>query len=438
MKIVPPPKSELHNIIQIGIEKSKQGVSNTITDDKKRYVHWDKLRHLNPPDKFDTIESYWAFIKFSRFPQYKPLPFIEDFVYILTDEIQQNLHDIDTRMRGSVESKTINDNKDRYIVGSLIEEAISSSQLEGAATTRKVAKDMLTNNRTPKGYSQQMIYNNYQAIQFINRHKDEDLSPGLILELHKIVTTDAIDNPDDVGRFRQDNTVSVVDNRTQQVLHTPPDFETLADRLTILCDFANGKSPDYFIHPVIRAIIVHFILAYDHPFADGNGRTTRALFYWVILKKHYWLFQYITLSSAIKKSPTKYGESFLMSETDDFDLTYFINSQLIFITNAIDNLFDYVEQKQQQIQDASNLLSAYLADGKLNSRQVMLINHAIKHAGASYTLAGHKISHHISYATAKADLEKLAKLDLLQQSKRGRAFVFIAPIDLEDRIKAYR
>jgi Fic family protein len=94
--------------------------------------------------------------------------------------------------------------------------------------------------------------------------------------------------------------------------------------------------------------------------------------------------------------------------------------------------------KQNEQSNALDLLSAYLADGKLNSRQAMIIQHAIKHLGAVYTIEGHKISQNIGYATAKLDLEGLAKLGLLQRSKRGRAFIFIAPNDLEQRIKEYQ
>jgi Fic family protein len=230
----------------------------------------------------------------------------------------------------------------------------------------------------------------------------------------------------------------VVDNLTGNVLHSPPEHQSLPDRMKVLCDFANGNMLNSFVHPIIRAIIVHFALAYDHPFVDGNGRTARALFYWVALKNNYWLFQYITLSTYIKKAQSQYGESFLMVESDDFDLTYFINNQLKFIHQAIHGLFDYVDKKQNEQSNALDLLSAYLADGKLNSRQAMIIQHAIKHPGAVYTIEGHKISQNIAYVTAKLDLERLAKLGLLQQSKRGRVFIFIAPNDLEQRIKEYQ
>ena len=439
MKIVSPPKlPAIEELVKLVTEKLQSGVMPSAVDEKRRYLHWDKVRHLKTPEKFDSIEQYWYFLKFSRIGQQKLLPFTEEFFYILTDDIQKNIHEIDSQMHGSIEAKSIGKDKDKYIIRSLMDEAISSSQLEGAATTRKVARDMLRHNKEPENYSQRMIYNNYQAINFIDTHKHDDLTPELILELHKIVTDNTIDNPDDEGKFRRDDDINVVDNRTGNVLHSPPEHQSLPDRMKVLCDFANNDMPNSFVHPIVKAIIVHFSLAYDHPFVDGNGRTARALFYWVVLKNNYWLFQYITLSTYIKKAPRQYGESFLMVESDGFDLTYFINSQLKFINQAIKGLFDYVDKKQNEQSNALDLLSAYLADGKLNSRQAMIIQHAIKHLGAVYTIEGHKISQNIGYATAKLDLEGLAKLGLLQRSKRGRAFIFIAPNDLEQRIKEYQ
>ena len=48
-----------------------------------------------------------------------------------------------------------------YLISSIMEEAIASSQMEGAATTREAAKDMLRKKISPKDKSQRMILNNY-------------------------------------------------------------------------------------------------------------------------------------------------------------------------------------------------------------------------------------------------------------------------------------
>jgi Fic family protein len=434
MKITSPPVYESTHLFQISLQKNLQGVKSTITDGKERYLHWNKLQYLETPRQFEDIQEYWFFIKHSRILQYKHLPFVENFVYILTDEIQENLHHIDSQLRGSVEAQHIDNNKNKYIIHSLFDEAISSSQLEGAATTRKVAQEMLRTKRQPKNHSEAMIYNNYQAIKFIIEHQSDNLTPKMILELHNITTHNTLENPNDAGKLRVNNTIGVYDDQTNAKLHTPPSWESLPERLQLLCDFANNKSPHYFIHPVVRAILVHFILAYDHPFADGNGRTARALFYWIMLKNNYWMFEYITLSTYIKKSISQYGKSFLEVETDDFDTTYFINSQLAFIQIAITKLFKYIENKQQEFQKAFNLLKKYLQNNTLNSRQVLFVHQSIKNPGSIYTIDGYKTMHNIGYDSARKDLMKLVTLKLLLQSKKGREFVFIVPNNVEEII----
>ena len=196
------------------------------------------------------------------------------------DTVQALLHEVDRNAAGQIqipELVTTPQNRDRYIVRSLMEEAITSSQLEGAATTYKVAKDMLQRQRKPRDKGEQMIMNNYHAMQFIRERYKEPLTPGIILELQRILTTDTLDDPSAAGRWRRpEEDVKVVDNRNNEVLHIPPAADELPDRMQLLCAFANDKADEPFIHPVVRAILLHFMLGYDHPFADGNGRTARA------------------------------------------------------------------------------------------------------------------------------------------------------------------
>ena len=184
-----------------------------------------------------------------------------------------------------------------------MEEAITSSQLEGASTTRKIAKEMLETKRQPIDKSEQMIFNNYLLMKKALERKDEALSIELILELHAIATYKAIDNDAISGALREDNDIAV-SNLYNELAHTPPCFSSLKERLLSLCDFANekhdGANSDTFIHPLVKAIILHFMIGYIHPFGDGNGRTARAIFYWYMLSSGYWLFEYVSISKLMK------------------------------------------------------------------------------------------------------------------------------------------
>src|SRR6266576_6923469 len=249
-----------------------------------KYRHWDIVRHLTPPTGL-TSEEFWLAMKLARTTLYQLLPLKDvkgqPFRFAVTDGVLRKLSEIDRRLGGTLGATDQITNpqvRDTYIIKSLIEEAITSSQLEGASTTREVAKEMIQTGRKPRDRSEMMIYNNYQAMQFIRELRDQPLTAKIVLELQRILTQGAIDDPGAAGRFRRpDEQIVVMDPIVGTVLHTPPPAVELPGRMEAMCAFANERDEKAFMHPVIRAIVLHLWLAYDHPFVDGNGRTARAL-----------------------------------------------------------------------------------------------------------------------------------------------------------------
>ena len=407
---------------------------------KGRYAHWDKVRHLKPPDGF-TLQEWWFAIKMDRTGSRKGIPLADvsgmPFGFGMPDPFVEHLHHIDQDLGGrlemSEEALANSSTRDRYLVRSLVEEAITSSQLEGSVTTRVIAKEMIRTGRKPINRSEQMILNNYVAMRRIQKLKDQPLNMETLLELHRILTQDAIDDPSAAGRLRNvDEQVTVYDDVDDQVLHNPPPADELSRRLGAFFDFANGTTPDFFLHPIIRAIITHFWLAYEHPFVDGNGRCARALFYWSMLRQGAWLCEFLSISQVIRKAPIKYGRAFLYTETDDNDLTYFILYHLQIIRQAIDLLHEYINQKSQAMQQTRNLLRKSTA---LNHRQMALLEHALRHPDAEYTIRSHQTSHNVSNQTARTDLYHLKVKGLLEERHTGKAYYYYPAKDLEARLK---
>lgn len=414
-----------------------QAVAGSTAD--ARYLHWDELKYRQPPEGL-TPEDWWFGLKMHRQTGSRPIPLKDtagrNFRFNVPDLVTNLLHQID-RGGGTLveipEQVTSVEHRDRYVVRSLMEEAITSSQLEGAATTREVAKKMLAEGRKPRDRSERMIVNNYVTMCHLLELRDNSLTPDTVFQIHREIAEDALDIPNGAGRFRRaDEDINVMDIE-ETVFHTPPPAAELPARLEAMCDFANGQTPDFFVHPVIRGIILHFWLAYDHPFVDGNGRTARALFYWQMLHSGYWLFEFISISQFLRKAPTQYGMAFLHTETDENDLTYFIIHQAEVIRRALQELHDYVARKSSETRACLDALQKH---PELNHRQQALISHAVRHPGFVYNIAGHGARHAVVYQTARTDLLSLAKLKLLAQRKAGRALVFVAPKDLESRLRA--
>jgi Fic family protein len=252
-----------------------------------------------------------------------------------------------------------------------------------------------------------------------------------VFEIHRLITEDALDDPSAAGRFRRDDERVIVGDMYGEVYHDPPSAAQLGDRMKAMCDFANGKTPSGFVHPALRSIVLHFWLAYDHPFVDGNGRTARALFYWSMLRHNYWLCEYVSISPIILKAPSQYQRAFLYTETDDNDLTYFVLYHLDLIRGAIRQLHNYIERKSKQLRRLEGELRGVVV---LNHRQRALVSHALRHPTQVYTVESHLRSHNVVYETARKDLLDLAERRLLTARKSGRTWHFTPMSDLELRL----
>jgi Fic family protein len=408
----------------------------------QRYLHWDKLRHLNPPGELSS-EQWWLKLKIARRGELRELPLIdpdgEPFSYGLLDSMLRRLHYIDRRCSGEVGMDEVVTSEKRagrrFLVNSLMEEAIRSSQLEGATTSRVVAKELLRSGREPQDRSERMIVNNYRALQFMREEMGEILSPQQILELHRIVTEGTLDDPSAAGRLQLpgEPRVAVFDRDGGNRVHVPPPAEQLPERMRLMCEFANeGDDGDRFVHPVIRAILLHFWLAYDHPFEDGNGRTARILFFWLMRGRGYWLAEYLPISRLIRDAPAQYGRAFMETETDGGDTTYFLVHQLGLIAKAIDDLHLYLRSKTAEVRDVEKLLQG---TEYLNGRQLALLTDAVRDADASYSFDSHAMSHRVSHETARSDLRGLTERGLLVQHRKGRKHIFEPAPDLPERLK---
>jgi Fic family protein len=237
-------------------------------------------------------------------------------------------------------------------------------------------------------------------------------------------------------RTRDDIEV-VAPNDEKLVLHRPPAARDLPERQQKICDFANTPVTEgSFIHPVVRAILLHFMIGYDHPFADGNGRTARTLFYWSMARQGYWLTEYLSISRILKKAPAQYTRAYLLTETDAGDATYFLLYQTQVILDGLAALHRYLEQKQrEQARLRAQLRNLPTRDKQLNHRQTALLSHALKRPDEYFTIESHQRSHQVAYATARADLLTLVDRGLLVETLQGgRKKVFYPAPDLREHL----
>ena len=132
----------------------------------ERYLHWDEIRYRVDADK---ALGTWAVMKLLRSNNLMSIDICGlKLKYSLLSSFLKMLHHIDMDSAGYVTMGNPGEkNVKKYVISSLMEEAIASSQLEGAATTRKDAKKVLRTQRKPSNISELMIFNNPQMNQLL-------------------------------------------------------------------------------------------------------------------------------------------------------------------------------------------------------------------------------------------------------------------------------
>ena len=402
-----PPKIDrktLVNALLRGIDPNIMPVVDKVNAD---YEYWDKAKYKKLPEGF-TPQMLWTNVKASRLRSTIPVWNKYGINLCVTSQMQRLCHEFDMKFGSfwEVEGDSQSAEKKYYLSSSLMEEAIYSSKMEGASTTRIVAKDMLRKKKSPQNKSQQMIVNNYNTIQYIVEHKEQPLTEELLLTIHRLMTEKTLDNPEDAGRFRTNDKVVVADMVEGDIIYTPPSFREIPEFVESLCNFFNNDNPRTFIHPIIRGIIVHFMLAFMHPFVDGNGRTARALFYWYMLKEGYKLTEYMSISRVIAKSKENYEKSFRYVENDGNDMGYFVAYNLKALETSFQQLREYIQRKQQEKKAANTFMMA----GNINYRQAIVLQRLKDEPDTIFTVKDVQEQFSVSSMTARKDLA-----DLVQQ-----------------------
>ena len=158
------------------------------------------------------------------------------------------------------------------------------------------------------------------------------------------------------------------------------------------------------------------MIAYIHPFGDGNGRTARAIFYWSILRSGYWLFEYVSISKLIQEKRSDYDKAFIFTETDDFDLTYFID----FCLDSMISALAEVSKKVGYLLRMNDLKERF----NLSQTQVGLLQRMALHKFRTIDIE--EYAHQISKSRefARQELKALLDLNLVFEIKVSKKLVY--------------
>ena len=385
------------------------------------YYTREEIGYRISPDV--KLDEFWPKLVSFRQTKAEFLPFKDQagkpFWFVLTPKLQEYLHQVDSRGKDSLYSVVKEEIQAELTEQALIEEAMFSSVIEGAFSTIARARELIVEGKKPRDTSDQMVLNNGRVMRYVLEQREAPCSVELMHAIQRLVTESTLEDKTAVGRFRE-GPVFVVNERRQTIYEAPP-AGAVPPSMEALVRWTNEAQQQPFIHPILRAAIIHTYLVYVHPYADGNGRTARAMFYWYLLKHGYEFFRYFSISSIIQETRGRYYKSLKDMEDHEADLTYALLYLAEAVVKAIDVILQRITERYRRDILFANIRQRNLT---LNERQMRFLKSLTISRGKRGAIVKYQHDFKVVYETARRDLAQLEARGILTKSKEGRRFLY--------------
>jgi Fic family protein len=153
----------------------------------------------------------------------------------------------------------------------------SSTAIEGNPLTLEQVRAVEEGREIPTvaARAKREVLNYFAGLRFVEKNAaKKTITHEDILRLHKIMAADVMDQGT-AGRYR---TIAVRVGR-----YIPPPPTDVSGLMFELLTWWNKEAAS--LSPVLSSAIVHYQFEAIHPFADGNGRTGRALALWELYRR---------------------------------------------------------------------------------------------------------------------------------------------------------
>lgn len=196
----------------------------------------------------------------------------------------------------------------RGAVGAAEEEIYYSLEIENIDTSRESVRRILAG-YAPEDASEERIYGMKQGMQFISDYHNE-INEENLYKLYRMTIGNYLEPenrlPD--GSFYRNDAVYVIGGKKT---HKGLDSKLLPEYMKALMIFINTESD---IDDLAKAAIIHFYIAYIHPYFDGNGRIARLVQLWYLVQRGYPSAMLVSFSALIMESRRLYYKAYTLIE----------------------------------------------------------------------------------------------------------------------------
>ncbi|MBI3342247.1 Fic family protein [Candidatus Curtissbacteria bacterium] len=267
----------------------------------------------------------------------------------------------------------------------------------------------------------QEVLNYREVLHFIDRRKKGDLSEKDLLKIH-LLTVEKVLSKDKSGNFRTTQVV-IKNSKTGEVSFTPPrSYEVKG----LVADFLKwlNSSGGRDMHPVLRAGIAHYALAYIHPFVDGNGRTARAFATLVMFSEGYDIKKFFSLEEFYDRNAGRYYATLQSVSNQKAELA--AKDLTGWLEYFCEGLAEELERVKERVKKLSldSRLKGRTGQIALSERQMKLVEYMETYGSVSNS-QWRNLLRDFSDDTILRDLKDLQKKGLIKKKGSTKGAVYI-------------
>ena len=273
----------------------------------------------------------------------------------------------------------------------------------------------------------QEVLNYRRVLSYIDKKKVPSsklqvISEKDLLNIHRL-TVEKVLRPDQTGKYRKSQVV-VKNSKNGEVSFVPPKADNVK---SLVDDFFKWLNSDTVseLHPVLAAGITHYVLAYIHPFVDGNGRASRALATMVLFTRGYDIKKFFSLEEYFDRNAKRYYQTLQsvsnqkVDSLSDRDLTAWLE---YFCEGLAEELARVKERVQKLSLDLK--LKGRTGQIALSERQLKLVEY-IESYGSVSNKQWRSILRDYSDDTILRDLKDLQKKGLIKKKGSTKGAIYI-------------
>ncbi|MEW5937050.1 MAG: Fic family protein [Candidatus Thermoplasmatota archaeon] len=300
----------------------------------------------------------------------------------------------------------------------LLRSAHSSTSIEGNKLSLEQVSDLAAGRKVMASRKDKQEVLNYLAVleHLADFAEKGRISEGSIIELHKQITKEVLDNPKDSGTYRN-RQVYVGDRFTGEIIFMPPKTEEVPQLMRSLVEWLSSEDSTE-LEPILVAGIAHYEFVRIHPFVDGNGRTARALAALILLVRGFDIKRFFALDDYYDSDRAAYYAALQSVDQKSLDITKWLE----YFTDGVAVSVNAVKEKILRL-SSERLRRDKKGQIALTDRQMKMI--ALLNEKGRVTNRDVRSMLKLSNRGAMDEIKKLIQLGVIKAEGKGRSVHYV-------------